>query len=360
MPPRVVRFDLRLVRGQTAAPVGAARGATSARGGALLTLVDEAGAVGEGEASPLPGYSAETLDEAVASLTSVRPLFLGRTLVAPSRHLLGAAVRALPGSARFALETAVLDLVARRRGVALHAMLSRVARAAVPASSYLGAALDEGLLDVARAAAREGFATVKVKLHGAAATWARELDALRSLRRALPRTVALRLDANGAWAPEEAPARLAALRGLRVELVEQPTPAGALRALGRAAVPWAIDESLADAGDTTSALRRGGGCVAAVVKPAVHGLLGALAIAHRARVAGKGVVVTHLFDGPVGTAAACELALAVGEVRYAAGLARHPGLAAWPGAVIEQFAQPGAVRATTRPGHGVAWLEGSA
>ena len=35
--------------------MGAARAPTTARGGALVTLVDASGATGQGEASPLPG-----------------------------------------------------------------------------------------------------------------------------------------------------------------------------------------------------------------------------------------------------------------------------------------------------------------
>jgi len=355
----VVHFEVSVHRGATGSPVGAARGAATAREGALLTLVDACGAIGQGEASPLAGHSAETLDAAVNALLGVRSRVLGRTLVAPRRLLLSPAVRSLPGSARFALETAVFDLVARRRGVALHALLAGGVDA-VPASAYVGAALDPATPARALAAVAEGFTALKVKLVGAAPDFDREIDALRALRGALPRASRLRLDANGAWSLEEAPGALRRLAGLRVELVEQPTPVGLLRALGPCAVPWAIDESLDDPGDTAASLRRGSGCVAAVVKPAVHGLLGALAFAERARRVGRGAVVTHFFDGPVGTAAACELALAVGETRFAAGLARHPGLDAWPPALVPQLVTAGRVTASVRPGHGVDALSLSA
>jgi hypothetical protein len=45
---------------------------------------------------------------------------------------------------------------------------------------------------------------------------------------------------------------------------------------------------------------------------------------------GLGVIVTHLFDGPVGLAAAAELALSLPTAPWACGLDRHPGLWAWP------------------------------
>ncbi len=94
-----------------------------------------------------------------------------------------------------------------------------------------------------------------------------------------------------------------------------------------------------------------------MIKPAVHGLLGAHALAGRARAAGKGVIVTHLFDGPVGTAAACELALALGETRYAAGLAPHGASPRGPRRRCAQLAAPGVVRGA-RVGHGVTAIGG--
>jgi L-alanine-DL-glutamate epimerase-like enolase superfamily enzyme len=348
MSPRVASYELRVHRGSTDRPVGAARASTWQRDGVLLTLTDDAGTSGQGEGAPLAGFSVESLDDVVTALEALRGLFVGKVLRDPRRYLLSERVRALPGAARFALETAVFDLAARRAGVPLRRLLSPVARDVVAASAYVGAALHAGTTDAALEAVRQGFGAVKVKLTGLPGLYDRELVALRALREALPREVLLRLDVNGAWSAAEAPAALARLRGLRVELVEQPTAVGSLHVLGRCAVPWAIDESLADTG---------GGCVAAVIKPAVHGLLGGAAIAARARVAGKGVAVTHFFDGPIGTAAACELALAVGDDRFPAGLAPHGGLAAWPPTELAQLATPGLVRGTERPGHGVTRLE---
>jgi L-alanine-DL-glutamate epimerase-like enolase superfamily enzyme len=318
-----------------------------------LTLVDEAGYVGVGEAAPLLGHSSETLDEVIDQLDGLRPWILGQRLFAPTRHLLQERIRGCHGSVRFALETAVFDLVARRRGLPLRALLSDGPSDTLPASAYVGAALDCDLVEQTCRAVATGFGTVKVKLAGTLDTYEHELDALRGLRRAVSPKVRIRLDANGAWRAAEAPTCLASLRDLCIEMVEQPVRVGELHALEVSQVPWAIDESLVDERDTVSALRRGNGCVAVVLKPAVYGLLDALALARRAREAGKGVVVTHFFDGPVGTATACELALALGERHFAAGLALHPGLGAWPAVAVQQLTNPGVVRGTTEAGHGI-------
>ncbi|MEJ7732713.1 MAG: enolase C-terminal domain-like protein [Polyangiaceae bacterium] len=98
-----------------------------------------------------------------------------------------------------------------------------------------------------------------------------ELAALRALRAALPAPYELRLDANGAWTPSEARARLGALADLEVTFVEQPVAADQLLQLGPCATPWAADESLAMPGMVEALLddpaarrscssRRGSGC----------------------------------------------------------------------------------------------------
>ncbi len=348
--------SLTVYEGDVAGAVGAARARVTSRRGALLTLTDRDGRAGQGEASPLPGYSRETLDEACDALDGVLARLDEGALDDPLGALDAPWVRALPGSARFALETALLDLAGRRRGVALHALLGGgEVRGRVAVSAYAGAALDASLVDDARAALGRGITTVKVKLTGAGDLFEREVASLVALRRALPGAWRLRLDLNGAWSVAEAtPARFAALAAARPHFVEQPVAAGRLRELGWCRVPWALDESLSDEGDTGYAMARGpsGGCVAAVVKPAVHGLVGALAHARRAHDAGLGVVVTHLFDGPVALAAACELALAL-PAPWACGLDRHPGLAAWPPVDLPQRCDPRFVTPSGRAGLGL-------
>ena len=68
----------------------------SARRGAVLTLTDGAGAWGQGEASPLPGYSRETLDDALAALADVHRRFEEGALDDPLRALAAPWVGAPP------------------------------------------------------------------------------------------------------------------------------------------------------------------------------------------------------------------------------------------------------------------------
>jgi o-succinylbenzoate synthase len=329
---RLVARSVRRYEGALGRATGAVARPSTARAGALLTLVDDEGHVGQGEASPLAGHSTETLAAATLALVEVVPR-LGEAdddVAATVGRF--AALAALP-SARGALEVALLDLWAQRRGVSVAALVGH--DAAVACNAQPGALLDDDLAARCAAAVARGFDVLKLK--AGADDFTRECKVLAGLRARFP-AVTWRLDANGAWTLDEARRRLDALAGLGVQYVEQPCAGAEVFALGERAVPWAADEALIDPAArrrffADADARRG--CAAVVLKPMALGWLDARAAALAARALGLGVVVTHLLDGPVALAAAGELARSV-EGAWAAGLDRHAGLDAWPTATVAQ------------------------
>ncbi len=359
---------MRVVASRTLRFEGAARHATGRlawdrRAGLLLRLVDEDGRVGQGEASPLPGYSPDDIDACERALAAVHERLAdvgeddaGAAIAA--ERALAPAVRALGlvPAATFAIETALLDLAGQRSGQSVSALLRGAplpAGATVPLAGLAGAALDPELESSARAIAARGIAALKVKV-GAAGAFERELAALESLRAELGDAVALRLDANGAWDLEQARRHLARLAPLGPAWIEEPCAGAALAELGRAAIGWAADESLARSPDLAARLIEAPGCVAVVLKPALLGLSAARRLALAAGAQGRAVVITHLFDGPVALAAAAELLLSLPSAA-AAGLNRHAGLGAWPRADVPQIAPGGAsVAPSGRAGLGLA------
>ena len=61
--------------------------------------------------------------------------------------------------------------------------------------------------------------------------------------------------------------------------------------------------------------------------------------------------MTHLFDGPVALAAACELALALPpDGLLPCGLDPHDGLVAFPAVDVPRLRHAGLVSPTSRPG----------
>ncbi|WP_437993768.1 mandelate racemase/muconate lactonizing enzyme family protein [Sorangium sp. So ce145] len=342
----------------------ASRVLDGARRGLVLSLTDDEGRVGLGEATPLPGFSPDTADEDQRALAEL-PGALGAvdlpaegaapTATAILRALapLSSRLRDLP-AARFALETALLDLLGQRLGLSMSACLGghvRYAEVQVNGLLTTSVPLPEMLARASALAAR-GVRAIKVKLRSRGEDgFARDLEALRALRREHP-GVELRLDANAAWSLDEAPRRLALLAPLGPRFVEQPVAPALLHHLGARDVPWAADESLAVEG-MPERLLEAEGCAAFILKPAMLGLLRAHALGGRAQARGIDAVVTHLFDGPIALAASCELALALPRAPLACGLDAHAGLEAWPAIRIPQLREGGLVAASDRPGLGI-------
>ncbi|WP_394830839.1 O-succinylbenzoate synthase [Pendulispora rubella] len=300
------------------------------RGGMVLRVCERDGAVGLGEASPLPGYSRDTLEACERDLerfAASLPTALADPIDATIPRLLDACGVHAP-AARFAIETALLDVVARVRGLPVWAVL-RGADAARPLK--LSAVIDDpaDASRAARSAIERGIRTLKAKV-GRAGRFDEELAALHGLRGLGP--LALRADANGAWTGDEAAQRLERMRPLGLEFVEEPCPIDDWSALAGCGVAIAADESLQTDHGLDAALRLAGEgiCRVFVLKPtALGGALRCLHIADRVRAAGAEVVVTHMFEGPIAHAASVELALALSP-GLACGLDAAPHQARWP------------------------------
>ncbi len=333
---RIVRASVVNVGGPLPAPVGNAWTSWSERRGLVLRLFDEDGRMGQGEASPLPGYSPDDLESARAALArepwgAVDPLDEKAPLGPQIRHALEQVDPDVP-SARFALETALLDLVGQRLGRPVHDILSGGEPCgSVPVARLLDARDASGAIGAARRALHRGITTLKVKI---GRDFVKDVELLAALRAELGDEVALRVDANGTIPPEHVADRLLALATLRPELIEEPVPTDALDALADVPlpVPVALDESLrgAEGERRMSRLVQAGVCRFVILKPTVlGGILHCMELARRARAGGAEAIVTHTFDGPVAMAAAAALAVALPPPRRAAGLDRHGGLRAY-------------------------------
>lgn len=362
---RIVSSRVIRVGGSAADSVGTLRAPLATREGLVLVLTAENGLQGAGEASPLPGYSPDSIERAAAALAGIHHA-LGA--LETTRDAAGAiadavlpAVQELAGapSARFAVETALLDLLGRFHGLPAHRLLCGRSPAPIPRSALLPPPAHPRTSLAAREAVGRGIRVLKLKIGERA--FDDELAALVRLRAELGHGIELRLDANGGFGADAA-AKLAALTPVRPAYVEEPVSGAALLDLLPGAVPIAADESLADPAPAAKLLAHPG-LAAAVVKPALFGFLGARALALAAAQRGLPVAVTHLFDGPIALAACAELALSLPSPA-ACGLDPHPGLAAFPALRVLQLEEPASITPVAAPGLGlrspgeeaIAWL----
>ncbi|HEY5956085.1 MAG TPA: enolase C-terminal domain-like protein, partial [Polyangiaceae bacterium] len=295
--------------------------------------------LGLGEACPLPAFSTETFEEARVELASLQDFEMHWPKTAENcRPWLDGQLEGLRchvPSTRFAIEGAFLDLAAKYFELPLASLLARMHGRDAPSgtlelSKLLPGNDDDWTTAASRALAR-GYKTLKIKL-GFRDDFDRELASLLVLREHVGPAVKLRLDPNQNWLPNDVARNLQQLTSIDPELVEEPVTADTLAQLESSPVSLAIDESLrsADVLDEFTPHMDRLRLRAVVIKPALLGLVRALDIAKHAKGLGLDVIVTHLFDGPIGHATASSLALAVGTSKYAQGLAPHPGLSLAP------------------------------
>lgn len=340
--PRIAGSQLVHGSGTLPVEVRSAQTRWQSREGAVLLLRDREGRLGVGEASPLPGFSDESLAACRQALDRVHERIAGTDA---EGWPIAAGLDGLP-AAQSAWESAVADLWARAEGLSVAQLLG--------GPGYHGAIALNALITTVEAgesALGRGLTTLKFKIgiHDFDA----ELALLRELRTRCGFDFALRLDGNGSWSVDAARRNLAQLAELRPEFVEQPVAPGELSRLGPCAVPWAADESLRSP-EEAEALLRTEGCAAWVLKPAALGLRRARRLAVAAQEAGLGVVITHLFDGPVGLTAARELALSLPSEPWACGLDRHAGVTVWPEAELPHAQLGGTLFKHARTGLGFA------
>jgi o-succinylbenzoate synthase len=268
-----------------------------------LTTTD--GLTGVGEAAPLEPYDGVAADDVERLLDAYAAVLREASSGMTGPQLIDAcrAVGDVP-CAIAAVDLALWDLAGKRAGRPVAALLREPYDATVAVNATVGATDRAGAAAEAAAAAREGFGCVKLKV-GTGDDGGR----VAAVRAAIGPDVLLRLDANGAWSPDEAVATISALAPAGLELVEEPVHGlDEMRAVrDRVATRVALDESAALPGAFAA-----GVADAICLKISRSGGIGRLvAQAALARAAGTEVYIASSFDGPIGIAAALHAAAAL-------------------------------------------------
>ena len=290
-------------------PIVTAHGTVEDRWTVLLTLVDEDGNIGMGEAAPLAGFTSDTVEAAESALR-------GWAADETDDGDPPASV-----TARAAIDSALLDLGARIAGTTVHRLLAPESPDRLAVSALATGGSPAAIATSAAAAVAAGHATVKVKvgthgIHG-------DVDRVSAVRSRIGPDVRLRLDANGAWGVGEALRHLDRLAAFDIEFVEEPVAGLDDLAEVRLSspIPTAVDESARTVDDVSRAVEMGAADLVVLKPSAIGGPLEAARAAAIVRSAGLDVVVTSLMEGSVGIRAAAHLASAIGALDPAPGLA---------------------------------------
>lgn len=310
-------------------PLRTAKGELRVREG-FVVRIDAEGFSGHGEAMPLPSFGTESLAACAEALdvsaTWLERRALGSSVAEIEALLEGCLELSHAPAARHAIESALLDLVARFRGQRVCDLLSSTPRDRVKVNALLGAVDARALGDQASRAVADGFEVLKIKVGGRPVE--EDVQRVGAVRESVGATIGVRIDANGAWSLEEAREALRRLGAFSLELCEQPVSEQDLPTLGRLRAqlpcPIAADESVANVSAVDVLLNDPGVPLVdvLVLKPMVlGGPLQAMHLARRALARGVSSYITSTLDGPFARAAATHVAAALPESGFACGLA---------------------------------------
>ncbi|KAF4409054.1 dipeptide epimerase [Streptomyces lycii] len=245
-----------------------------------------------------------------------------------------------------AVESALLDLVGRRAGLPVHAMLGAAAPPSAATARTIGITTPGRAEAQAARLAGDGFSVLKIK--AGAPDPAEDLERVRAVRAAAP-GARLLLDPNGAWTARTAERLLPLFAALGVEAVEQPLEPGDPEALARLArrspLPVIADEDAAGAEDARRLAGRVQGINVKLAK--CGGVSAALRIAELIADTGTDLMLGCLTASSLGIAPAVHLA----DRAHWVDLDGHLLLADDPWSGIG--GTDGTVRANRSPGLGV-------
>jgi L-Ala-D/L-Glu epimerase len=297
-----MKLTVSAVRAAMRDPFTAGHGTVSERELLLVGLEAIDGQVGHGEAAPLPSYDGVSLDEVRAALEDCRPVLESYPDATPIADVLARCSEAtvLP-QALAAVDLALWDLAGRRTHEPVWRLLGARLPAPVQVNWTIASADRSGAAHEAAQARAGGFQTVKVKV--AIGDDAGRLAAVRAFGGP---QMTIRIDANGAWEPDEAAATLEVLEPVGIEFCEEPVAGvAAIRALRPCTdVPLALDESAGD----PEALQSPAADLMCLKIARCGGIAGTVEMATRARAAGYDVYLASTLDGPLGIAAALHAA----------------------------------------------------
>lgn len=241
-----MRLQHDVVTIHTKHPFVIARGGSSEYRVVRVTVTDDDGDEGWGEAAPNRFYG-ESVASVVEALARFTPLLESADpwALENAEAVMNAAV-GRNGSAKSAVSAALHDLVGKKLGVPLYRLWG-LDPAKAPRSSFTIAiaasreALHQRIADAAE------YPILKVKLGTD-----RDAEIIAAVRSAAPDKT-LRVDANAAWTPKQAVRMIEVLVGAGVEFLEQPVPAHDLDGLRyvreHSPLPVIADESCVTAVD---------------------------------------------------------------------------------------------------------------
>lgn len=255
---------------------------------------------GLGEAAPAEHYG-EIQTTVLAVLAYLQPLLGELSLSLTTLHEAMEYAIHLNPAAKAAVDIAMYDLLGKRAGLPVYALLGLDPTNTPRTSFTIGIDTPQVMAEKARDAAQYPVLKVKVGTPD-------DMQNLEAVRTARPDAV-IRVDANEAWTPKEAVEMISRITDFGIEFVEQPVPARDLQGLGyvrdNVSLPVITDESCIVPADVPRVAPYVDGINIKLMK--CGGIYPALQMIHLARAHNLAVMMGCMIESSLAITAAAQL-----------------------------------------------------
>lgn len=200
---RIVDFDIKKYDLPLARPLTIAGHKLTSRSGVIISMTDEAGLTGYGDAAPLPGLHKETLEDAIFQLQQIKPPVISLDCL-----------DSICSSARTALEMAMFDLRLQSQKA-----FDKFRNLTLPVNGLV-MAQDTDLFDAVDVLIAEGYISIKIKV--GRQPLAKDIETIQRLKELVGTRATIRLDANRLWTLDQAVEFCNQVTPDRIEYIEEP------------------------------------------------------------------------------------------------------------------------------------------
>lgn len=276
-----------------------------------LKIFGDDGSFAYGEAPATEAITGETLQTISNAIEEIRPSLYAKSL---EEALQIVDQKSMGTSAKAALDMAIITLLAKEQDQTLFEYFCIKERSALKTDITISLNTPEKMLHEAKEAFTLGMDILKIKLgsdisHAIAVT--------QLLAKELPYAKLL-IDANQAWSERESLEYLAAIDGLKIELLEQPVKAKNIEALQSITklvkVPILADEAVFSLEDAKNIVNLGAADMINIKLMKCGGVSKAVEILEYAREEGISCMLGSMIEGPYSINITLYLAFAYRDV----------------------------------------------
>lgn len=226
--------------------------------------------------------------------------------------------------AKAAVDIACYDLMGKKLGLPVYALIGGRFHKTVPVTWVLGIDTIETNVDQAKAAVAKGYTTLKIKVGNDADYDVKRIEAIRN---AVGDDVIIRIDANQGYKPKEAINTLAKMEQFNLQCVEQPVNKLDLKGLAEvhhsSPVPVMTDEAVYAFEDLVRVIEMEAASIINIKLARVGGIMRGKKIAHMAEAAGLSCMLGCMLEIGPGIAAAAHVAASTPNVDVESDLIGH-------------------------------------